>query len=226
MSATPQGGGEQAVHFEAVCIEAVAAPPAAPPADGEPPLGASWLGEAVKEEGGRVFYTAVDIGGQRYELGEVNGRLKGRWPPRAAHHPLLPAPFISPATSTPTGDCIYLCSTEPGLPPYVARLESLHQQVAGTEAGDTEAGGGGSAGAAGRAEQAGGSGGGGGGMWAGVRWLYRWVSRSRAAEALLASKQPRRAAKAKAAQAPRCRTSLLSCATGLVMRPLSLILLV
>lgn len=57
------------------------------------------------------------------------------------------------------GDTIYLCPAEPGAPPFVAHLESLHEQLPASAGG----------GAAAQAAAPPGS------MWAGVRWFYRRV---------------------------------------------------
>jgi hypothetical protein len=98
-----------------------------------------WVGPPTAEESDRTFYAAFEVAGQQYNLGKLHAWL---WmhslcyplPPLYANHLLA---YIL------AGDHVYLRPAQPGLPAFVAKLESLHQQ---------------------RED---------GSKWAGVRWYYR-----------------------------------------------------
>lgn len=67
------------------------------------------------------------------------------------------AAFDSGSQRYSLGDAVYLCPADPGAPPFVAHLESLHEQLPGGAGGGSPC----------KATAAQGS------MWAGVRWFYR-----------------------------------------------------
>ena len=126
--------------------------------------GPRWVGPPTRESDGRLYFSAFEAGGQQFNLGArcacwLNGG--GRWCRAAGGgsggaaictHRRLPLVehLISCARCrlTAAGDNVLLRPADPELPPFLAKLESMHEERA-----------------------AGGSGG--GGMFVGVRWYYR-----------------------------------------------------
>lgn len=101
-------------------------------AGSEEPQSVAWLGPPTRQEDGKTYFAGFAAGGVQYSLGE-----RGRRPAEAGAKQRRAAelPDACTITSTPAclpvGDHILLRPSDPSLPPYIAKLESLHEEKGG-----------------------------------------------------------------------------------------------